>query len=99
MFDNIVLFVGGLHEVSGFILLALVVASAGIGAFSTYLYLAHKRRTCIAGGVFEVNRNDPTKDLVTLHLDALIDEIHEGQQLIFEVKEVIIKGEKNEERK
>ena len=42
-------------------------------------------------GVIEINRNDPTKDIMTLHLAVDPDEMKDGDSLIFEVKEHKIK--------
>ena len=45
-------------------------------------------------GVIVVNRNDPTKDLVTFHLETYPDDWKDGDKLIFTVREHIAKEDK-----
>lgn len=49
----------------------------------------------IPGGIIEVNRNDPTKDLVLFHLDTYPDDWKDGDVLIFTVKEHVIEEVKD----
>lgn len=82
----------GLHalntgHVLTFIMLLVVAGLLVMAARSNAVEGSH-------AGVIVVNRNDPTKDLVTFHLDTYPDDWKDGDKLIFTVREHIVKEEK-----
>ncbi len=53
-----------------------------IGGFVAGLLFAHKSTV----GTFRINHSDPSKDLVTLELDADLDAIEKHSQMLLSVK-------------
>lgn len=83
----------GLHSLNtGHVLtfiLLLVVAGLLVMAARTNIKEAGSH-----AGVIVVNRNDPTKDLVTFHLETYPDDWKDGDILVFTVREHIVKEDK-----
>ena len=90
VFHNLV--AGILSLNTGYILtcvLLLLVAVLLIAAAHT-----NRKESGKDGGVIEVNRNDPTKDMLIFHLDTYPDDWKDGDKLLFTVREHIVKEEK-----
>ena len=90
VFHNLVAGIQSLN--TGYILtcvLLLLVAILLIAAAHT-----NRKEQGKDGGVIEVNRNDPSKDLLIFHLDTYPDDWKDGDKLLFTVREHIVKEEK-----